>query len=459
MNINKLNRYIEQTMKNFPNVDSIIIADTKAIIRYYFSSYGDISKVGNEIIGKHIFDIYPELSMDNSYIIKCIETGKSFINYEQQLTDVNGTTLRTICSTVPIHDNGQLVAVAELSTYPDKTIEEKENKIEIASFFKEEQKVQNTLEDIITACPQIINIKEHIKNNADSDAPVLVYGKTGTGKELIVNAIHKSSKRANGPFIVQNCAAIPSTLLESILFGNVKGSFTGAENSVGLFEQANHGTLFLDEINSMEMEAQAKILRAIEEKKIRRIGDKKTIDVDVRIIAAVNKDPIKCVEENILRDDLYYRLSVIRYDIPPLRDRKEDIPLLMEHFRTLFNKKFNKNIMEYSNEVKSVFLKYDWPGNVRELRNVIESAYHMNFGLTIELDNVPGHIAERMNIERVSLENSSSMTLNELVEEFEKEIIKRKYIKNGKKLSQTARELAISRQSLFYKLKKYGLID
>ncbi len=458
MNINKLNKYIGQAMRNFPNVDSVIITDTDAIVRYYFSSYRNVSRVtANEIMGKHIFTFYPELNEENSYILKCIKTGKAYLNYEQELTDINGNTLRSLCSTVPIHDNGELVAIAELSTYPDKSVEEKNKRIEVAELFKLE-KASNTLDDIITVNPCLMEIKEHIKADSLSDAPVLVYGKTGTGKELVVNAIHKCSQRANGPFIVQNCAAIPSTLLESILFGNVKGSFTGAENSIGLFELANKGTLFLDEINSMEIEAQAKILRAIEEKKIRRIGDKKTTDIDVRIIAATNEDPIECIKKKTMREDLYYRLSVIRYDIPPLKDRKEDIPLLMEHFREMYNEKFGKNIREFSNEVKTVFLRYDWPGNVRELKNVIEAAYHMNFGLTIELENIPRHIAERMDIERIALENLSSMTLSELVEEFEKEIIKRKFIMNDHKLSQTARDLSISKQSLHYKLKKYDLL-
>lgn len=458
MNINKLNKYVEQVMRNFPNVDGVIITDTDAIVRYYFSSYEEVSKViGKEIMGKHLISFYPELNEDNSYILRCIKTGKAYFNYEQKLTDINGNTLRSICSTVPIHDNGELVAIAELSTYPDKTVEEKDEKIEVAKLFHTEH-TNGTLDDIITANPTFVEIKKRIEADSSSDTPVLVYGKTGTGKELVCNAIHKCSNRAKGPFIVQNCAAIPSTLLESLLFGNVKGSFTGAENRIGLFEMANKGTLFLDEINSMEIEAQAKILRAIEEKKIRKIGDKNTTDIDVRIIAAVNEDPIECIKKKTLRDDLYYRLSVIRYDIPPLKDRIEDIPLLMEHFRKLYNEKFGKNISEFSNEVETVFLRYDWPGNVRELKNVIEAAYHMNFSSSIELENIPSHIAERMNLERISLDNSGSMTLSQLVEEFEKEIIKRKFIKNDRKLSQTARDLAISKQSLHYKLKKYNLM-
>lgn len=458
MNINKLNKYVSQVMRNFPNVDGVIITDTDAIVRYYFSAYEGITKVaGNQILGKHIMSFYPELNEENSYITRCIKTGKAFMNYEQELTDINGNKLRSLCSTVPIHDNGELVAIAELSTYPDKTLKEEDKRIEIANMFDTEHS-SSTLDDIITVNPAFIDIKKHIEADSSSDAPVLVYGKTGTGKELVCNAIHKCSSRADGPFIVQNCAAIPSTLLESLLFGNVKGSFTGAENSIGLFEMANKGTLFLDEINSMEIEAQAKILRVIEDKKIRKIGDKKTTDIDVRIIAAVNKDPIECIKNKTLRDDLYYRLSVIRYDIPPLKERKEDIPILMEHFRKMYNKKFGKNILEFSKEVELAFLRYDWPGNVRELKNVIEAAYHMNFGFTIELENIPMHIAERMNIENIALDNSGTMTLNQMVEEFEKEIISRKYIKNGRRLSQTARELSISKQSLRYKLIKYNLM-
>lgn len=458
MNIIKLNKYVSQVMRNFPNVDGVIITDTDAIVRYYFSAYEGITKVaGNQILGKHIMSFYPELNEENSYITRCIKTGKAFMNYEQELTDINGNKLRSLCSTVPIHDNGELVAIAELSTYPDKTLEEEDKRIEIANMFDTEHS-SSTLDDIITVNPAFIDIKKHIEADSSSDAPVLVYGKTGTGKELVCNAIHKCSSRADGPFIVQNCAAIPSTLLESLLFGNVKGSFTGAENSIGLFEMANKGTLFLDEINSMEIEAQAKILRVIEDKKIRKIGDKKTTDIDVRIIAAVNKDPIECIKNKTLRDDLYYRLSVIRYDIPPLKERKEDIPILMEHFRKMYNKKFGKNILEFSKEVELAFLRYDWPGNVRELKNVIEAAYHMNFGFTIELENIPMHIAERMNIENIALDNSGTMTLNQMVEEFEKEIISRKYIKNGRRLSQTARELSISKQSLRYKLIKYNLM-
>lgn len=186
-------------------------------------------------------------------------------------------------------------------------------------------------------------------------------GKTGTGKELIVNAIQKTSRRKDAPFIKQNCASIPSTLLESILFGTTKGSYTGAKDTPGLFELADGGTLFLDEINSMELTAQAKLLRVLEDNCIRRIGAKEEKQVNVRIIAAVNEDPEGCVERNKIREDIFYRLCVLRYDIPELYRRKGDIPLLMEYFRKHYNKKFHKQIMAYSSEVQDIFLAYNWP--------------------------------------------------------------------------------------------------
>lgn len=457
MDSNRLNRYIEQTIKAFPYMDSMMIIDPEGIIRYYYSNHSDISRVkGPEIIGQKFLKVYTNLTEETSYVYRCLKTGESFLNYEQVTHDLKGNRLRTISTTVPIKEGKEIVAVAELSIYPDKAVNGKETTIDIMDSGHEILEQQG-LEDIITVNPKMIGLKKKIRQGNDTDSAVMVYGETGTGKELFVKAIQGNSRRKDGPFIVQNCAAIPSTLLEGLLFGTVKGSFTGSDNRPGLFELANHGTLFLDEINSMEIEAQAKILRAIEEKKIRRLGSDKAIEVDVRIIAAVNKNPLECIEKGTLRDDLYYRLSVIRYDIPPLRDRKEDIPELMEYFRKKYNKEFKRNIREYSPEVRKVFLRYGWPGNVRELKNVIEAAFQTNFGLCIELNDLPQHIMERMNLERIDLSNIEQKTLTELVCEFEREIINRKYINNNYKLTSTANDLGISKQNLLYKLKKYNI--
>ena len=457
MDDSRLNRYIEQTIKIFPNMDSMMIIDLDGVVKYYYSRYTEISGVkGNEILGKKIFETYLGLDEENSYIYRCIKTGNAYMNYEQILTDVKGNRLRTISSTLPIKENNEVVAVAELAIYPDKKVDSEEADINISEKSADQEELQG-LEDIVTVNPKMLKLKEKIRMGYYSDSPVLVYGETGTGKELVIRAIKENSKRKNGPFITQNCAAIPSALLEGLLFGNVKGSFTGSENRAGLFELANHGTLFLDEVNSMEIDAQAKILRALEEKKIRRLGSDKDIDIDVRIVAAVNKDPLKCIENGTLRDDLYYRLSVIRYDIPPLRERREDIPVLMEYFRKKFNQEFNKSIAKYTDEVKKVFMKYSWPGNVRELRNAMESAIQMNYGISIGINDLPEHLKERMKVTEFGISSIEGKSLPELMNEFEYEVIKQEYEKNNFKLTKTANALGISRQDLRYKLKKYGL--
>ena len=303
----------------------------------------------------------------------------------------------------------------------------------------------------------MIQIKEKILDTAESNAHVLIYGKTGTGKELIVNAIHKNSARKSAPLIKQNCAAIPSTLLESILFGTTKGSYTGAQDTPGLFELADGGTLFLDEINSMELDAQAKLLRVLEEKKIRRIGDKKEKTVNVRVIAAVNEDPEMCVEKQYIRADIFYRLCVLRYDIPELCNRKGDIPLLMEYFRKHFNKKMYRQIIAYSREVQDIFFRYDWPGNVRELKNVIEAAFHNNHEAIITQNDVPNYILGRLELNHIRKSEGRNMPLNEMLARYELLLIKDSYERNNGCLTQTAKELQISKQSLAYKLKKYEL--
>lgn len=221
----------------------------------------------------------------------------------------------------------------------------------------------------------------------------MIYGETGTGKELLVQSIHNASPRKSEAFIAQNCAAIPSSLLESILFGTAKGSYTGAVDRPGLFELADGGTLFLDEINSMPLDIQAKLLRVLENGVIRRIGGTKEHGVNVRIIAAMNEPADVCLREKTLRSDLYYRLNVINLQIPPLRDRKGDLPLLTDHFIQKYNFLFGKLVTKVDEEVKVRFNQYDWPGNVRELEHAIESAMNIMDGDSITVEHIPMHIA------------------------------------------------------------------
>jgi arginine utilization regulatory protein len=296
----------------------------------------------------------------------------------------------------------------------------------------------------------------------------LIYGETGTGKELFAQSIHNASNRKNNEFIAQNCAALPKDLLESLLFGTEKGSFTGAKSKPGLFEMADGGTILLDEINSMDLSLQAKLLRVLQDGRIRRIGAQKEKQVDVRIITTMNMHPDKAFEKDLLREDLYYRLSVVYIYLPPLRKRKDDIFLLTDHFIKQYNKEFDKNITGLSNKLKDVFKKYPWPGNVRELKHVIESAYNIKqLGDEIETDDLPGYIRERLGQNRNILnnwtteekikDNEDLPSLESYLEEIEMNLIKNALEKTDDNISAAARELDISRQSLQYKLKKYEL--
>ena len=246
-------------------------------------------------------------------------------------------------------------------------------------------------------------------------------------------------------------------MLESILFGTTKGSYTGAQDTPGLFELADGGTLFLDEINSMELDAQAKLLRVLEEKKIRRIGGKQEKNVNVRVIAAMNEEPEMCVEKNKIREDIFYRLCVLRYDIPELCRRKKDIPLLVEYFRKQFNKKMGKQIIAYTQEVQDIFYRYDWPGNVRELKNVIESAFHNNHEAIITRNDLPSYIMGRLEINDIRRADGESLPLGEMLARYEILLIKDAYERNGRSLTKTAKELQVSKQNLAYKMKKYEI--
>ena len=229
-------------------------------------------------------------------------------------------------------------------------------------------------QDITHVSTAMHDIIMHCKQAAKSDSSVMIYGETGTGKELIAQSLHNASKRANGPFLAINCAALPEPLLESLLFGTERGSYTGAESRAGLFEQANHGTLLLDELNSMNISVQSKLLRVLQEDYLRRVGGSRDIPVDVRIIATVNEPPMELIEKGLLRRDLYYRLNVVNITIPPLRERPDDIPILCEYFLEKHNRKYGKEVWMLSEGALNRLKDYSYPGNVRELENRIMSA-------------------------------------------------------------------------------------
>ncbi|MEK6775385.1 MAG: sigma-54 dependent transcriptional regulator [bacterium] len=309
--------------------------------------------------------------------------------------------------------------------------------------------------EIVGEAPAILDLKEQIKIAGPSNGRVLIYGENGTGKELIARQIHLQSDRRDKPFVEVNCAAIPQELIESELFGHEKGSFTGATSMrKGKFEMADQGTLFLDEIGDMSLATQAKVLRVLQEQTVQRVGGTKTIEVDVRVIAASNKDLEKEIKEGRFRDDLFYRLNVIPMYLPPLRERAGDIPLLVQHFIREYAQKNGARPKEILKEGMSLLMKYNWPGNVRELRNIVERIMIMVQKETIGPDNIPVGIhgsAEKAKAMRYS------GTLKEARREFELDYILQKLQENDWNVSQTAKILEIERSNLHRKIKKLGL--
>jgi two-component system nitrogen regulation response regulator NtrX len=305
-------------------------------------------------------------------------------------------------------------------------------------------------------------LRQLIETAGPTNSRVLIGGENGTGKELVARAIHLQSARAGRPFVAVNCAAIPETLIESELFGHEKGSFTGATSMKrGQFEQADGGTLFLDEIADMSLNTQAKVLRALQEQQFTRVGGTKLMKVDVRVLAASNKDLLKEIEKGTFRDDLFYRLNVVPIIVPPLRERREDIPLLIRHFMKVHAEEQGLRMKEISPEAMAVFQQYDWPGNIRELRNLIERLMIMAPGPVIEAAQAGLSLQARTS---GPASQSAAPTINPLFTQsydslrdarnaFEKEYIGRKLREHHWNISRTAEELKIERSHLHRKIK------
>ncbi|MDD4179426.1 MAG: sigma-54 dependent transcriptional regulator [Candidatus Margulisbacteria bacterium] len=319
-------------------------------------------------------------------------------------------------------------------------------------YLKETLKETTTYCDLIGRSAAMKNLFATIDKVAPTDSTILINGESGTGKELVARAIHKKSKRDGKPFVAINCAAIPENLLESELFGHERGSFTGAlERKTGKFELADGGTLFLDEIGCMPAAMQSKLLRVLEAKAIERLGGEKSIPVNVRIISATNINFQKEIDEGKFRSDLYYRLNVIPLNLTPLRERKDDIPLLTEYFLGEFNKELNKKIKGLSPEALKAFADYDWPGNVRELQNMIERLVVLAGGDTVELADLPfsGVVTEPMAQDENLLKNA--------MEDHEKKLLLRALSEHNNNRTAAAKALGIARSSLNSRIEALGL--
>lgn len=451
-----IGKWLNYISKLHDGADAILIADRHGIIEYSAMFSEQENRLIDEgIIGKNILEVYPELTEDTSSHFRVMRTGEPILNEKQIVTDFRGRRQILVCSTFPLEYGGELIGTMETSVFynKDSQLDSKNH------WLTNPHKGLFVLDDIVTRNPEMLALKETALRVAANPSPVLVWGETGTGKELFAQSLHSHSPRARGPFISQNCAAIPASLLESTLFGTTRGSYTGAENRKGLLKQADGGTLFLDEVNSMDLSIQAKILKAIEEKRFRPVGGEQDIHSDVRIVSAMNVDPITAVREGMLRKDLLYRLGVIQLALPPLRKRQEDILLLTDFFVEQYNRKMNRSITGVSELVQNALLAHDWPGNVRELRNMVESAFNLCTGSVIQLNDIPRYILyheEEQNPAPGSNSLPEGLSLQEAVSQYERSLIV-SALERSRTVTEAAEKLRMTRQSLQYKMMKYHL--
>jgi len=448
-----INRY-EDIPKLFKNIDFFLITDKNGYITYYEVINNLGSRIVKNPVGMHILELHQHLTPETSTIMRALKLKEPIINEKQYLNIFKERTVTILATTLPLISGDDVIGTIEIDRYLDEDLAQYEeedfnNNINQNNYFF-------TIDDIITNNPTMIEVKNQTLKAAKTSSPVMIYGETGTGKELIAQAIHNHSFRKDNPFIVQNCASIPSSLGESILFGTTKGSFTGAENKAGLFEIANGGTLVLDELNSMDIALQSKLLRVTENGHFRRLGGKNIINVDVRLISTINEEPYLLIESNKIRKDLFYRLGVVLIYLPPLRDRKDDIPLLIDSFINEYNKKMQKKIKGISKEVKELVMDYNWPGNVRELKNFIEGAFNFAEKDIIDRDSIPYHIISIDKNNNSNIDIESKFDLNEALKEQEIKYIKLA-LEKSKTITDAAKLLKISRQLLKYKLDSYGI--
>ncbi len=433
--------------------DGILVVDSNGYITMISNAYMKFLGIeGDEVIGKHVTEV-----IENTRMHIVAQTGIPEVNDFQE---IHGDYM--VATRIPYYVDGKLAGaigkvifrnVSELQNINKKFSRVEKELKNLKSEISSLHRAKYSLSQIITSDDEINKLKNYVNKLAHSKSSVLIQGESGTGKELFAHAIHLSSHRREMPFIKVNCAAIPEHLLESELFGYEKGSFTGADKNgrIGKFELADQGTIFLDEIGDMPLQMQAKILRVLQEGEVERIGSNSPKQVDVRIIAATNRNLKAMVEEKTFREDLYYRLNVINLMIPPLRERKEDIILLSNHFINQLNQENHGNLKGLSEKTQMQLFSYDWKGNIRELKNVIERAYNIMEG---EEFIQPWHLPAHINNGKLV---STGEPLKELVDAAEKKIILERLISFKGNKSRTATDLGISRMALHKKLEKFDM--
>lgn len=454
--------------------DGIQLYDKNACAVYFNKKSRSISQIPDEmsVEGRHVLDMY-ELEEDVSTTLTCLHTQSPVINRVDHYKSNDGISIATANTAYPIRRGRELVGavVFEQTSEIVKTYIQRMEKIDKALKLYEDHShhvrfTGYSFEHIIGHGEKLQHAVFIAKKVARQDSSVLLVGETGTGKEIFAQSIHRESERRDKKFVALNCAAIPDSLIESILFGTQKGSFTGSEDKPGYFEEANGGTLFLDELNSMSLNMQSKILRALQENTFRRVGGQKDIKMDVRIISSCNEDPFRAIGENHFRKDLFYRLSTVMIELPPVREHKEDLnELIIYHLNaTAFN--YVHAFAEIDPEVREIFNAYSWPGNVRELFHVLDYAQNVAECDILKAQYLPTYLTKIVKdekketppqVQNVSIDFANH-DLQSLMDKYEQGIIVKALEHYGYNITKTAEVLRIRRQSLQYRIKKYGII-
>ncbi|MGX8773759.1 MAG: sigma-54 interaction domain-containing protein [Bacillota bacterium] len=426
------------------------------------------TKIKN-VIGKPFREVFSNIPEEESTLMRALKEKKPTRNQQQTYLNVYGKEVNTINSTIPIIVDGKVIAamevardITEIKNMSD-TILDLQNDLTESKPVRERGIRRYTFDDIIGGNRKFEEVIVRARKASLNDTSVMLYGETGVGKELFAQSIHYDGLRKNGPFLAQNCAAIPESLLEGMLFGTSKGGFTGALDRAGLFEQANGGTLLLDEVSAMPIGLQGKLLRVLQEEYIRRVGGDKDIPIDVRIIATINQPASELLESGALRRDLYYRLSTINISIPALRERKDDIPILVDAFLKKYNERFGKEIWMVSDGAEEKLMNYDYPGNVRELENIIMAAVsmadegHVLTEKDIEIGDSSHEAANVSGYQAAGNLVETGGSLAEYLAGIEETVIRQHLTANDGNVSKTAKELGMLRQNLQHKIKKYGI--
>lgn len=449
----------------------VMVFDIETKLVYYNKRQGQIDHLTRkEVMGKTLLDLYRVGDNRDFPTLRCLFSRQPLINYPCYYRTHLGRLINSIHNVFPIFRDQRLKGcVCFIDEYGEMVNQYNIVKKPYLPTIKTSRVSKNnhSFVDLITKDPIMQQSMEIISSAANSPSPIMLCGETGCGKEMFAQAVHDISRRRNKAFMTLNCAAIPETLLEGMLFGTVKGAFTGAIDKAGIMEIADGGTIFLDEINSMPMTLQSKMLRAIQDQKIRRVGSTQEKTVSLKIISASNIHPLTAVSSGQMRADLLFRLGVVLVEIPPLRQRPDDIPLLTNHFIHKHNRRLYKNIETVSPELMDAFSRYHWPGNVRELEHAIEAAMNIiaDGETVLRLEHFRSSLLRgvvekfsRQSQEKTEAQNlGDKMTLSALKGEDEAIILEEALKAADYKAARAARSLGISAQLMNYKMNKYGL--